>query len=178
MMWQKIRVALVSMVMMTMAVIPATAEQVIMVDFNEGVLYHWYGTREEPDRYPVVLPKVDVQEVMDLESPVHGKFTQADHRPTWWPTANMRHRKPSLPQSVPYGHRFHPIGVYRLRIDWQNPNDQSYWSSIRIHGGADHQDLYAEKSAGCIRMLDPDVTEMVKNIGDYGGEIRVTFGRL
>lgn len=153
------------------------AQQMIVVDFTTGQLWHLYGEGQR-DRYQVVLPKIQVQEQMNLSSPVRGSFTQADYKPTWWPTENMRKRKPSLPTAVSYGQSGHPIGIYRLRIAWQNPQDPEFWAPVRIHGGAKLADLNEAESAGCVRMLDADITRLVENIKRHSGDVQVMFGRM
>jgi lipoprotein-anchoring transpeptidase ErfK/SrfK len=117
---------------------------------------------------------------MNISQPVLRKFSQADYRPTWWPTANMRRNNPTLPSSVSYGQSGHPIGIYRIRIAWINPSDPSFWRPVRIHGGAKLVDLHQLKSAGCVRMLDDDIKRLVSNINlaGQGGkpEVQVSFG--
>jgi len=155
------------------------AQQFIAVDFNSGQLWHLYGEGQR-DVYPVVLPKYDVQRQMDITRPVLGQLNQADYKPTWWPTQNMRRKNPALPSSISYGQRGHPIGIYRLRIGWTNPSNPSFWGPIRIHGGAKLADLYDAESAGCVRMLDQDIVRMVENISraQQSGEsqVQVSFG--
>jgi len=157
----------------------AHAQQFITVDFSTGQLWHLYGDGQQ-DVYPVVLPRERVQTAMNISQPVLGKFSQADYRPTWWPTANMRRNNPTLPSSVSYGQSGHPIGIYRIRIAWINPSDPSFWRPVRIHGGAKLVDLHQLKSAGCVRMLDDDIKRLVSNINlaGQGGkpEVQVSFG--
>ncbi len=158
---------------------PVRAQQFITVDFSTGQLWHLYGEGQR-DVYQVVLPKETVQREMNLSQPVIGQYVQADHKPTWWPTANMRARKPSLPREVRYGQSEHPIGIYRLRVDWQNPRNPDFWLPVRIHGGAKLADLNEAESAGCVRMLDEDIVRLVTNIKQARGhgetDIKVSFG--
>jgi len=162
-------------------IVPAHAQQFITVDFSTGQLWHMYGDNER-DVYQVVLPRQSAQAAMAITQPVIGRFTQADYKPTWWPTLNMRRNDPSLPSAVRYGHPRHPIGVYRLRIAWQNPNNPGFWIPVRIHGGAKERDLNQAKSAGCIRMLDVDIERLVANKkrAQAAGqtEVIITFGFL
>lgn len=155
--------------------VAAVADQILFVDFKHGRMLHYHDASDQPDRYPVVLPLSSVRQEMMLSEPVHGTVTQIDFKPTWWPTANMRSRKPSLPESIAYGQKGHPIGLYRIRIEWMNPSDAAFWQTIRIHGGAEAKDLFTEASSGCIRMLDADIDKLVKKIEELGGEVRVTF---
>lgn len=157
----------------------AQAQQSIIVDFSTGKLWHFYG-EEQRDVYPVVLPRTDVQYTMNFSSPVLGQLRQMDYQPTWWPTANMQRDDPSLPSRIEYGQPRHPIGLYRLRIFWINPSNPTFWAPVRIHGGAQTTDLYRLKSAGCVRMLDEDIEQLVQNInrakasGETG--VRIAFG--
>lgn len=155
------------------------AQQFITVDFSSGQLWHHYGQGQR-DVYPIVLPKSEVQQQMNFTHPVLGELNQADYKPTWWPTQNMRRNNPALPSSIRYGQRGHPIGIYRLRIGWMNPNNPSFWGPVRIHGGAKYADLYEAESAGCVRMLDEDIVQMVENINQAQqfGEphVQVSFG--
>jgi len=140
--------------------VKAPAQQMITVDYSTGQLYHLYTLNGEDrtDRYQVVLPKTHVQRTMGLTRPVIGTLTQADYKPTWWPTANMRRNDPSLPKAVRYGQSRHPIGIYRLRIAWQNPRNPAFWEAVRIHGNAQTSDLNGAESAGCVRMIDQDIS--------------------
>jgi hypothetical protein len=163
-----------------MAIFPAaahatTAISTIDVDFD----FHEVRYRDSANRriYPAVLPKPNALQSMQLErQPVWGLLSQIDHKPTWWPTPNTRRARPTLPQAVPYGHRLHPIGIYRLRVHWQNPTRPNFWQYVRIHGGAKEQDLYQKLSSGCVRMLDANISEMVSLIRHAGGTTLVTFG--
>ena len=160
----------------------AQAQQMITVDYSTGQLYHLYSLNGESrtNTYQIVLPKAHVQREMNLKRPVLGTFTQADYKPAWWPTENMRRKNPALPREVRYGQRGHPIGIYRLRIAWHNPSDPDFWAPVRIHGGAKTADLNEAESAGCVRMLDPDIVQMVNNISaaQQQGEsvVHVSFG--
>ncbi len=148
--------------------------QYVGVDFDFRELRYFGDTRKI---YPVVLPNPTELKNMQLEvGPVDGTLTQVDHKPTWWPTPNTRADRPNLPRAVPYGHRLHPLGIYRLRIAWENPRDANFWQYVRIHGGAKQGDLYERLSLGCIRMRDPDITELVALIRQHGGQLQVTFG--
>jgi|AntRauTorckE6833_2_1112554.scaffolds.fasta_scaffold10531_1 lipoprotein-anchoring transpeptidase ErfK/SrfK len=157
----------------------AQAQQSIIVDFSTGLLWHLYGD-EQQDTYPVVLPRMDVQQTMNFSRPVLGQLKHADYKPTWWPTASMRHDDPSLPRRVEYGQSRHPIGLYRLRIFWINPTNPAFWGPVRIHGGARIWDLRRSLSAGCVRMMDEDIERLVNNIdhakasGQTG--VRIAFG--
>jgi len=160
----------------------ATAQQFITVDFATGHLWHQYGDGQS-DVYQIVLPKPSAQATMRLsERPVIGTLTQADYKPTWGPTPNMRRRDPSLPAVVRYGHPRHALGIYRLRIAWQNSGNHRFWQYVRIHGGAKVADLTLAKSSGCIRMLDQDILQLMANVraaqaqGDH--KVIVTFGHL
>jgi len=157
----------------------AQATQFINVDFSTGQLWHLYGDGQR-DMYPVVLPRLGVQNSLNLTQPVVGRFRHADYKPTWWPTVNMRRRNPSLPSSVSYGQPGHPIGIYRIRIDWVNPANPLFWRPVRIHGGAKSVDLHEAKSAGCVRMLDTDIAQLVSTIKLAGqgekAEVQVSFG--
>ena len=160
-------------------VAPAHAQQIIQVDFTAGQLLHFYGEGQY-DIYPVVLPRLEVQRSLNLVRPVLGQLISTDYKPTWWPTVNMGRKYPSLPRSVSYGYPGHPIGIYRLRIDWENPTNPSFWQPVRIHGGAKTIDLYQAKSAGCVRMLDEDIVRLVKKINHLRqtdeAAVQISFG--
>ena len=172
---------MVMLLCLPMKAVAQSDEQQIVVDFSTGQLWHFH-TNDQPDVYQVVLPKTEVQTTMGVSRPVHGHLTQADYKPTWWPTQNMRAGDSTLPKSVPYGNPRHPIGLFRLRIDWQNPINPNFWNPVRIHGGAKEVDLNQYKSAGCVRMLDEDIDRLVRNIEHAKGKgmvsVRVTFGYL
>jgi lipoprotein-anchoring transpeptidase ErfK/SrfK len=159
-----------------------SAQQMITVDYSTGQLWHLYSLNGESktDSYQIVLPKIRVQQEMNLSRPVIGTLKQADYKPTWWPTANMRRKNKALPKQVRYGQHGHPIGIYRLQITWHNPIDSDFWQSVRIHGNAKQADLNEAESAGCVRMLDEDIKQMVGNIeaAQRQGEkeVQVSFG--
>lgn len=91
----------------------------------------------------------------------------------------MKRKNPDLPDAVPYSPNDHPIGIYRLRVAWQNAPDDHFWQPIRIHAGAKVADLRLNKSAGCVRMRDPDAVHLVESIDHYqryyGGTVTVIF---
>jgi hypothetical protein len=158
------------------------AQQHVTVDFSTGQLWHQYGYGQS-DVYQVVLPRPSAQATMRVnERAVIGHLTQAEYKPAWGPTPNMRRKDPSLPRIVRYGHPRHALGIYRLRIDWQKSGNHKFWQYVRIHGGAKMADLNQAKSSGCIRMLDPDIVQLVANIeaAQAAGEteVIVTFGHL
>ncbi|MCA9357640.1 L,D-transpeptidase family protein [Candidatus Kaiserbacteria bacterium] len=123
--------------------------------------------------YPVVLPRATVQTRMRLTKVIYGEVTQVDYKPTWWPTENMLRHNPALPTAIPYGHPKHPIGLYRIRVHWINPENPSFWVPIRIHGGAKDQHLTGKFSSGCVRMKDEDISSLVEHIDS--GEARVSI---
>ncbi len=125
--------------------------------------------------FPAVLPRPGAQRHVRADS-VHGVVEQIDHQPTWWPTPRMRRDDPTLPEAIRYGESGHPLGLYRIRIQWQAPaSGQRFWQFVRIHGGAQEEDLYRPLSSGCIRLLNAHVAELVSLIRQYD-EVRVTFG--
>ncbi len=152
-----------------------TYQSTITVDFDfKEVRYQGGGVSRI---YPAVLPKPTALQSMQLDRwPVWGMLSQTDREPAWMPTPNMRRANPRLPKVVRYGEPLHPIGIYRLRVNWQNPTRPSFWQYVRIHGGAKEKDLYQHLSSGCVRMLDADITDMVALLKSAGGETRITFG--
>jgi len=159
-----IAVMVAAMMTITLCAGSAAAQQHITVDFTTGQLWHQYGDGQS-DVYQIVLPTTTAQATMRVaQRPVIGQFDRAEYKPSWGPTPNMRRRDPSLPAVVRYGHPRHALGIYRLRIAWQNSGNHEFWQYVRIHGGAKEEDLNQAKSSGCIRMLDPDILRLVANI--------------
>ena len=153
----------------------ASPSSTIIVDFDfKEVQYQGGGVSRI---YPAVLPKPIALQSMQLERrPVHGELSQIDYKPAWMPTPDMRRANPRLPKVVRYGEPLHPIGIYRLRVNWQNPTKPDFWQYVRIHGGAKEADLYGHYSSGCVRMRDADITEMVALLQRAGDKTRITFG--
>lgn len=82
------------------------------------------------------------------------KVSSKSKWPDWRPPAEMRQRRPELPEFMAGGPD-NPLGARAIYIG----------STIyRIHGTNEPASIGKSASSGCIRMLNQDVTELYRNI--------------
>ncbi|MFV0490282.1 MAG: L,D-transpeptidase, partial [Pseudorhodobacter sp.] len=82
--------------------------------------------------------------------------------PTWTPTASMRERDPSLPQSVPPGPD-NPLGTHALYLSWP---------AYLIHGTHDTRKIGRPSSSGCFGLYNERVAELYPLV-EIGTQVRV-----
>lgn len=78
--------------------------------------------------------------------------------PAWRPPAEMRARKPGLPDFVPPGPH-NPLGARALYL-YQNGRDTLY----RIHGTNDNEAVGAAVTSGCFRLSNTDAIDLYNRV--------------
>jgi lipoprotein-anchoring transpeptidase ErfK/SrfK len=78
--------------------------------------------------------------------------------PSWRPPAEMRARRPDLPEVLPPG-PLNPLGARALYL-YRNGADTLY----RIHGTNDETSVGTANSSGCFRMTNTDVIDLYRRV--------------
>ena len=130
----------------------------IVVKTNERRLYLILDTGHAM-RYPVGVGKNGKQWAGTTK--VDGKYKN----PAWAPPDDVRHDKPNLPDVIPGGSPRNPMGVAALTLS----GDGGY----AIHGTNVPNSVGGFVSYGCIRMLNPDITDLYDRVS-IGTEVVVT----
>ena len=82
------------------------------------------------------------------------KITRKAEWPGWTPPAEMRQRKPDLPNYMPGG-KNNPLGARALYIGA---------TLYRIHGTNEPWTIGGDVSSGCIRMINDDVMDLYERV--------------
>jgi lipoprotein-anchoring transpeptidase ErfK/SrfK len=96
-------------------------------------------------RYPVGVGRVGQQ--WSGTSRISGKYL----KPAWSPPAVVRRDKPTLPAVIPGGAPNNPMGVAALMLAGEQ---------YAIHGTNRPGSIGGFVSYGCIRMYNPDITDL------------------
>lgn len=78
--------------------------------------------------------------------------------PEWRPPAEMRRRKPDLPEMVPAG-PYNPLGARALYL-YAGGKDTLY----RIHGTNSAETVGGYETSGCFRLTNADVIELFETV--------------
>ena len=133
----------------------------IHVSLADRRLYH-VRARSRAVSYPIATPRD--QDLWEGTQIVTAKRVN----PSWVPTPNMLRENPRLPNYVPGGHRFNPMGARALHLG------HTYY---RIHGTDAPWLIGQNVSKGCIRMLNPHVIELF-DVVPIGAKVTVTRASL
>jgi lipoprotein-anchoring transpeptidase ErfK/SrfK len=120
----------------------------IVVKTNERRLY----LVVDPDhavRYPVGVGKSGKQWAGITK--IDGKY----QNPAWSPPAEVKHDVPSLPDVIPGGSPHNPMGVAALTLAG---------GEYAIHGTNVPNSVGGFVSYGCIRMLNPDISDLYQRV--------------
>jgi lipoprotein-anchoring transpeptidase ErfK/SrfK len=101
-------------------------------------------------RYPVGVGKGGKQWAGTTE--IDGKYKN----PAWAPPDDVKHDKPNLPDVIPGGSPRNPMGVAALTL--------SGGGGYAIHGTNVPNSVGGFVSYGCIRMLNPDITDLYDRV--------------
>jgi lipoprotein-anchoring transpeptidase ErfK/SrfK len=126
----------------------AYAPGTIVVKTNERRLY----LVVDPDhavRYPVGVGKSGKQ--WAGTTTIDGKY----RNPAWSPPAEVKHDAPSLPDVIPGGSPHNPMGVAAMTLAG---------GEYAIHGTNVPNSVGGFVSYGCIRMLNPDITDLYQRV--------------
>jgi lipoprotein-anchoring transpeptidase ErfK/SrfK len=129
----------------------------IVVKTNERRLYLILDSGHAM-RYPVGVGKYGKQWAGTTQ--ISGKYRY----PAWSPPADVKRDKPSLPDVIPGGSPRNPMGVAAMTLA-----DGEY----AIHGTNVPGSVGGFVSYGCIRMLNPDITDLYERVS-IGATVVVT----
>ena len=100
-------------------------------------------------RYPVGVGKAGRQ--WAGETRIDGKY----RNPAWAPPAAVKRDKPELPDVIPGGSPRNPMGVAAMTLAG---------GEYAIHGTNVPDTIGGFVSYGCIRMLNPDITDLYQRV--------------
>ena len=100
-------------------------------------------------RYPVGVGKAGKQWAGVTR--IDGKY----RNPAWSPPAEVKHDKPSIPNVIPGGSPQNPMGVAAMTLAG---------GEYAIHGTNVPGSVGGFVSYGCIRMLNPDITDLYQRV--------------
>ena len=109
-------------------------------------------------RYPVGVGKAGRQ--WAGETRIDGKY----RNPAWAPPAAVKHDKPELPDVIPGGSPRNPMGVAAMTLAG---------GEYAIHGTNVPGSIGGFVSYGCIRMLNPDISDLYQRVS-VGTPVLVT----
>jgi lipoprotein-anchoring transpeptidase ErfK/SrfK len=101
-------------------------------------------------RYPVGVGKAGKQWSGTAE--IEGKYRE----PAWSPPADVKHDHPSIPDVIPGGSPQNPMGVAAMTL--------SGGGEYAIHGTNVPNSIGHYVSYGCIRMLNPDISDLYQRV--------------
>ena len=100
-------------------------------------------------RYPVGVGKSGKQ--WSGATQISGKY----RNPAWSPPADVKRDKPSIPDLIPGGSPRNPMGVAAMTLAG---------GEYAIHGTNLPGSVGGFVSYGCIRMLNPDITDLYERV--------------
>jgi lipoprotein-anchoring transpeptidase ErfK/SrfK len=126
-------------------------------DYSPGTIVVKTGERrlylvvdpEHAVRYPVGVGRSGKQWAGVTR--IDGKYLH----PAWSPPTEVRHDKPSMPDVIPGGSPHNPMGVAAMTLAG---------GEYAIHGTNVPNSIGGFVSYGCIRMLNPDITDLYERV--------------
>ena len=129
----------------------------IVVHTGERRLYLMLGDGRAV-RYPVGVGKYGKQWAGTTQ--ISGKY----RNPAWSPPAEVKRDKPNIPDVIPGGSPRNPMGVAAMTLAG---------GEYAIHGTNVPGSVGGFVSYGCIRMLNPDITDLYERVS-IGTSVVVT----
>jgi lipoprotein-anchoring transpeptidase ErfK/SrfK len=120
----------------------------IVIKTNERRLYLILDS-EHAVRYPVGVGKSGKQWAGTTQ--ISGKY----RNPAWSPPAEVKRDKPNIPDLIPGGSPRNPMGVAAMTLAG---------GEYAIHGTNVPGSVGGFVSYGCIRMLNPDITDLYERV--------------
>jgi len=120
----------------------------IVVKTNERRLYYVLDTGHAV-RYPVGVGRYGKQWAGTTR--IDGKY----RNPAWSPPAEVKRDKPHMPDVIPGGSPRNPMGVAAMTLSG---------GEYAIHGTNMPGSVGGFVSYGCIRMLNPDITDLFQRV--------------
>src|SRR5246127_5595862 len=130
----------------------------VVVKTSERALYYVLGNGKAV-RYPVGVGRVGKQWTGT------AYISSKQLRPAWSPPAEVKHDKPSLPDVIAGGSPSNPMGAAALTL--------SGGGEYAIHGTNVPGSIGGFVSYGCIRMLNPDISDLYQRV-EVGTTVVVT----
>lgn len=129
-------------------VAPKMMERGILISLGAMRLFHFRGDGTV-ESYPIGIG------AEGLETPTgQTKVVRMKRDPAWYPTENIRKRKPHLPAMVPAGPE-NPLGTRAMYLGWP---------AYLIHGTNLPDGVGRRVSSGCIRMYPWDVESIFEKV--------------
>jgi lipoprotein-anchoring transpeptidase ErfK/SrfK len=129
----------------------------IVVKTSERRLYYILDSGHAV-RYPVGVGKFGKQWAGTTR--ISGKY----RNPAWSPPAEVKHDKPNIPDLIPGGSPRNPMGVAAMTLSG---------GEYAIHGTNMPGSVGGFVSYGCIRMLNPDISDLYERVS-IGTSVTVT----
>jgi lipoprotein-anchoring transpeptidase ErfK/SrfK len=129
----------------------------IVIKTNERRLYYILDENHAV-RYPVGVGKYGKQWAGTTQ--IDGKYLH----PAWSPPAEVKRDKPEIPDVIPGGSPRNPMGVAAMTLAG---------GEYAIHGTNAPGSVGGFVSYGCIRMLNPDITDLYHRVS-IGTRVVVT----
>jgi lipoprotein-anchoring transpeptidase ErfK/SrfK len=129
----------------------------IVVKTSERRLYYILDSGHAV-RYPVGVGKFGKQWAGTTR--ISGKY----RNPAWSPPAEVKHDKPNMPDVIPGGSPRNPMGVAAMTLAG---------GEYAIHGTNMPGSVGGFVSYGCIRMLNPDISDLYERVS-IGTTVTVT----
>jgi len=120
----------------------------IVVRTNERHLYLILD-EDHAMRYPVGVGKAGKQWAGTTQ--IDGKY----RNPAWAPPQEVKRDKPNIPDIIPGGSPHNPMGVAAMTLAG---------GEYAIHGTNRPGSVGGFVSYGCIRMLNPDITDLYERV--------------
>ena len=120
----------------------------IVVKTNERALYYVLGNGKAV-RYPVGVGRAGKQWAGVTK--IDGKY----RNPAWAPPLEVKRDKPNMPDVIPGGSPRNPMGVAAMTLAG---------GEYAIHGTNMPGSVGGFVSYGCIRMLNPDITDLYERV--------------
>ena len=129
----------------------------IVIKTNERRLYYVID-ESHAVRYPVGVGRYGKQWAGTTR--IDGKY----RNPAWSPPAEVKRDKPNMPDVIPGGSPRNPMGVAAMTLAG---------GEYAIHGTNMPGSVGGFVSYGCIRMLNPDITDLFQRVS-VGATVVVT----
>jgi lipoprotein-anchoring transpeptidase ErfK/SrfK len=129
----------------------------IVVKTSERRLYYILDSSHAV-RYPVGVGKFGKQWAGTTR--ISGKY----RNPAWSPPADVKRDKPNIPDLIPGGSPRNPMGVAAMTLSG---------GEYAIHGTNMPGSVGGFVSYGCIRMLNPDISDLYERVS-IGTSVTVT----
>ncbi len=128
----------------------------IVCDVDSRAVHYW-GPDGTFRVYPSSVPLSE-----ELTKRGYSEIVRKKVGPTWTPTASMRERDPSLPDSVGPGPA-NPLGTHAMYLDWP---------AYLIHGTHDTRKIGRPSSSGCFGLFNEQVAQLYPLV-EIGTQVRV-----